>query len=150
MKRLDQGHLHLKLEVPSLNRTGASRMGGEHSIKEPIDQRINRNWKHLHMNALPRRMLPTILTFFWYVQVTRRSWCRCWRPWTWTVTRATGVSPPPSTWRLATTGPGSYSSFSSTAQMYTPRYPCLYYFIRRPPHQVRKTRNLALIYWKRK
>ncbi len=55
MKRLDQGQLNPKLEVARLNRARASRVGGKHSIKEPIDQRINRNSEHLHMSARPHR-----------------------------------------------------------------------------------------------
>jgi hypothetical protein len=43
MERLDQGHLHLKLEVPGL--TCPSResnpVGGKHSRKEPFEQLIN-------------------------------------------------------------------------------------------------------------
>jgi hypothetical protein len=37
MKRLDQGHLHPKLEVPAGNQTLASAVGGEHSRKELTD-----------------------------------------------------------------------------------------------------------------
>ncbi len=44
MKRLDQGHLNPKLEVPKMtwpgNRTRASGVGGEHSRKEPFEQLI--------------------------------------------------------------------------------------------------------------
>ncbi len=36
-KRLDQGHLHPKLEVPAGNQTLASAVGGEHSRKELTD-----------------------------------------------------------------------------------------------------------------
>jgi hypothetical protein len=43
MKRLDQGQLHPKLEVPRLtcpcgDRTLSSTFGGEHSRKEPCEQ----------------------------------------------------------------------------------------------------------------
>jgi hypothetical protein len=37
MKRLDQRHLHPKLEVPVRNQTLASAVGGEHSRKELTD-----------------------------------------------------------------------------------------------------------------
>jgi hypothetical protein len=47
MKRLHQGHLNLKLEVLRLNRTGVSRVGGEHSRKEPFEQLVNSNSEHV-------------------------------------------------------------------------------------------------------
>jgi hypothetical protein len=37
MERLDQGHLHPKLEVSAGNRTRSSAVGGEHSNKELFD-----------------------------------------------------------------------------------------------------------------
>jgi hypothetical protein len=55
MKRLDHGHLHLKLEVPAGNRTRASTVGGKHSRKEPLEQPINSYSEHLHMS--PRHTL---------------------------------------------------------------------------------------------
>jgi hypothetical protein len=50
MERLDQGHLHPKLEVPRLtsNQTRASLVGGEHSIKELFKQRVDSYSEHLH------------------------------------------------------------------------------------------------------
>jgi hypothetical protein len=49
-----EGHLHPKLEVPGLtypwNRTWASRVGGEHSRKEPVEQLVNSYSEHLHMS----------------------------------------------------------------------------------------------------
>jgi hypothetical protein len=53
MKRLDQGHLHPKLEiqdrhVPYVNRSRASAVGGKHSGKEPFEQHVNNCSEHLH------------------------------------------------------------------------------------------------------
>ncbi len=57
IKRLDQGHLHPKLEVqghvPVGNPTLASAVGGEHSGKEPFEQLVNNYSEHLHMSARP-------------------------------------------------------------------------------------------------
>jgi hypothetical protein len=57
MKRLDQDHLHYKLEVPRLtsvwNRTRAFAVGGKHSSKELFEQRVNSYSEHLHMSARP-------------------------------------------------------------------------------------------------
>jgi hypothetical protein len=54
MERLDQGHLHPKLVVPELtcpgNRTRASRVGGEHSRKEPSGRLVDSYSEHLHMS----------------------------------------------------------------------------------------------------
>ncbi len=50
-ERLDQGHLHPKLEVPGLARVSA--VGGEHSRKEPLEQLVNSYLEHLDMNARP-------------------------------------------------------------------------------------------------
>jgi hypothetical protein len=53
MTRLDQGHLHPKLEVPGLTCPGPeSNLGleGQHSRKEPFEQLVNRYSEHLHMN----------------------------------------------------------------------------------------------------
>ncbi len=55
MKRLDQGHLHPKLEVPGLTCPGwksnlglQGRVGGEHSRKESFEQLVNSYSEHLH------------------------------------------------------------------------------------------------------
>jgi hypothetical protein len=58
MKRLNQGHLHPKLEIPVLtcpggNRTQASKVGGEHSRKEPFEQLVKSCSEHLHMRWRP-------------------------------------------------------------------------------------------------
>jgi hypothetical protein len=58
MKRLDQDHLHSKLEVRGLTCSSwewnpASKLGGEHYRKEPFKQLINSYLKHLHMNVRP-------------------------------------------------------------------------------------------------
>jgi hypothetical protein len=44
MERLDQGHLHPKLEIPGLT------VGGEHSKNEPFEQLVNSYLEHLHMS----------------------------------------------------------------------------------------------------
>jgi hypothetical protein len=43
MERFDQGHLHLKLEVPGLTCSGqeSNSVGGKHSRKEPFEQLIH-------------------------------------------------------------------------------------------------------------
>jgi hypothetical protein len=46
MERLDQGHLHPKLEVPGLT---CPCVGGEHSRKEPSRQLVNSYSELLHM-----------------------------------------------------------------------------------------------------
>jgi hypothetical protein len=56
MKRLDQGHLHSKLEVPGLTSpsrksTQASTVGGEHSRKELFTQLGNSYSEHIHICA---------------------------------------------------------------------------------------------------
>jgi len=52
LKRLDQGHLHPKLEDPRLTclgrETNPAARGG-HSSKELFDQRINSYSEHLYM-----------------------------------------------------------------------------------------------------
>jgi hypothetical protein len=58
MKRLDQGHLHPKLEVlgltcPSRNQTQASKVVGKHSRKGPFKQLVNSYTEHLHMSTRP-------------------------------------------------------------------------------------------------
>ncbi len=52
MKRLDQGHLHPKLEVPGLTCSGeeSNPVGCEHSRKEPFEQLVNGYSEHLHMS----------------------------------------------------------------------------------------------------
>ncbi len=55
MKRLDQGHLHSKPEVPRLccldwESNPASVVGGEHSGKEPFEQLSNSYLEHLHIS----------------------------------------------------------------------------------------------------
>jgi hypothetical protein len=50
MKRLDQGHLHSKLDI---SRTRASAVGGEHSRKKPFTQLVNSYSEHLHMSVQP-------------------------------------------------------------------------------------------------
>ncbi len=55
MKRLYQGHLHPKLEVPDWHvpvgiRTWASCVGSEHSRKEPSRQLVSSYSEHLHMS----------------------------------------------------------------------------------------------------
>ena len=48
MERLDQGHLHPKLEVPRLTSLGRElNLGGEHSSKELFKQRVNSYSEHL-------------------------------------------------------------------------------------------------------
>jgi hypothetical protein len=66
MKRLDQGHLHSKLEVPGLACPGRKsnqglRVGGEHSRREPFEQLVNSYAEHLtvHMTRDQWRMLAT-------------------------------------------------------------------------------------------
>ncbi len=56
MKRLDQGHLHSKLEVPGLTCHGReSNPGfaplGEHSRKDPFEQLVNSYSERLHMST---------------------------------------------------------------------------------------------------
>jgi hypothetical protein len=46
MERLDQGHLHPKLEVPRLCRTWVSEVGGEHSSKGLFEQRVHSYSEH--------------------------------------------------------------------------------------------------------
>ncbi len=58
VKRLNQGHLPFKLEVPGLkcpvgNRTRASTMGGENSRRGPFQQLVSIYSEHLHMTAQP-------------------------------------------------------------------------------------------------
>jgi hypothetical protein len=58
VKRLDQGHLPPKLEIPGLtcpvwNRTRASTMGGEHSRREPFQQLVSSYSEHFHMSPQP-------------------------------------------------------------------------------------------------
>ncbi len=53
MERLDQGHLHPKLEVQRLTCLGRESnpgLRGEHSSKELFEQRINSYSEHLHMS----------------------------------------------------------------------------------------------------
>jgi hypothetical protein len=55
MKRLDQSHLHPKLEVPELTCPGresnpASMVGGEHSRKEPLEELVKSYSEHLHIS----------------------------------------------------------------------------------------------------
>jgi hypothetical protein len=64
MKRLDQGHLHPKLEVqrliyPAGNRTRASAVGGEHSRKEPFRQLCIAIWK-IHCTFEPATWLSPV------------------------------------------------------------------------------------------
>jgi len=65
MKRLDQGHLHPKLEVPRLtclgkeSNVGLRGRGGEHSSKTLFEQCINSYSEHIHMS--PRQYLTTLL-----------------------------------------------------------------------------------------
>jgi hypothetical protein len=47
MERLNQGHLHPKLEVPRLTCLSQESMGGRQSSKELFEQRIP---EHLHMS----------------------------------------------------------------------------------------------------
>ncbi len=59
LKRLDQGHLHSKLEVPGLTCPGRElnpglHGGGRHSRKELFEQLVNSYLEHLHMIAQPR------------------------------------------------------------------------------------------------
>jgi hypothetical protein len=69
MERLDQGHLHLKLEVPRLtclareSKTWASMVGGEHSSKELFEQCIICYSEHLHMK-------PATTLYFHHSNVT--------------------------------------------------------------------------------
>jgi hypothetical protein len=52
VKRLDQGHLHPKLEVLGLTCPGrASPVGGEHSRKEPFEQLVNSYLEHSDMST---------------------------------------------------------------------------------------------------
>ncbi len=55
MKRLDQGHLHSKLEVPGLSRPGIEHehSGGNHSRKNRYEKLVNSYSEHLHMSAKP-------------------------------------------------------------------------------------------------
>jgi hypothetical protein len=55
LKRLDQGHLHPKLEDPGLTCPGwqLTSVGVEHSRKEPFEQLVNSYSEHLHMSARP-------------------------------------------------------------------------------------------------
>jgi hypothetical protein len=55
MKRLDQGRLHSKLEVPRLTCPGreSNLVGGEHSRKEPFEKLVNSYLEHLHMSVKP-------------------------------------------------------------------------------------------------
>jgi hypothetical protein len=69
MKRLDQGHLHPKLEVPGLTCSGresnlATTVGGEHSRKEPFEQLINSYSEHLQYIHMSSRQFHTKLGFF--------------------------------------------------------------------------------------
>jgi hypothetical protein len=51
MERLDQGHLHPKLEVPRLKcLCRVSAVGSKHSSKELFEQCINSFSEHLHMS----------------------------------------------------------------------------------------------------
>jgi hypothetical protein len=53
-KRLDQGHLHPKLEVPGLKcPSWASTVGAKHYRKEQFEQLVNCYSEHLHMSARP-------------------------------------------------------------------------------------------------
>jgi hypothetical protein len=70
MERLDQGHLHPKLEAPGLTCPGrdsnpgrASCVRGEHSRKEPSRQLVNnyRCSEHLHMS--PRHGSPKCMCY---------------------------------------------------------------------------------------
>ncbi len=66
MKRLNQGHLHSKLEVPGLSRLGTEHEhgGGNHSRKERFEKLVNSYWENLHMSAKPvenaRHMAPPV------------------------------------------------------------------------------------------
>jgi hypothetical protein len=56
MERLDQGHLHPKLEVPRLTCLGwesspASTVEGKHFRKEPFEQLVICCSEHLHMST---------------------------------------------------------------------------------------------------
>jgi hypothetical protein len=55
MKRLDQGHLPPKLEVPGLTCSSRESNPGELSRKEPFEQLVNSYPEHLqlHMSAQP-------------------------------------------------------------------------------------------------
>ncbi len=69
LKRLDQGHLHSKLEVPGLTCLGRESnpnrtVGGEHSRKEPFEELVNRYSEHLHMST--RQPL-----------IIEKNWCHC-------------------------------------------------------------------------
>jgi hypothetical protein len=62
MERLEQGHLHPKLEVPGLTWPGREwnpgLRGGRHSRKEPFKQLFNSYSEHLHMS--PRHASPPV------------------------------------------------------------------------------------------
>jgi hypothetical protein len=65
MKRLDQDHLHLKLEIPRLTCPGletnpASAVGGEHSRMEPFEH---------HMLLLFRNSTICIITNFLFTEI---------------------------------------------------------------------------------
>jgi hypothetical protein len=69
MERLDEGHLHPKLEVPRLTYFGQeSNLGltvrSEHSSKELFEQRVNSFSEHLHMS--PRDSSPLCM---WYMNI---------------------------------------------------------------------------------
>jgi hypothetical protein len=66
MERLDQGHLHPKLEVPGLtvparNLIRASCVGSEHSRKEPSRLLVSIYSEHLHMS--PRHGSPQCMCY---------------------------------------------------------------------------------------
>ncbi len=74
MERLDQGHLHPKLEVPGLtcpgqDQTRVSCAGGEHSRKEPSRQLDNNYSELLHMS--PRHGSPQCM---YYMNIHEHTW----------------------------------------------------------------------------
>jgi hypothetical protein len=73
MKRLDQGHLHLKLEVPGLTcpvrkSNLASAMGGKHSRKEPFEQLVN-TIEDIYISLTPfvRNPVAKALCLYFYI-----------------------------------------------------------------------------------
>jgi hypothetical protein len=73
MKRLDQGHLNSKLEVPGLTcpdreSNPGLHGGGEYSRKEPFEQLVNCNSEHLHMSARPVENVRGMYLFMMSVQ----------------------------------------------------------------------------------
>ncbi len=77
LERLDQGHLHPKLEVPRLAclsrelKYRASEVGGKHSSKELFEQLVNSYSEHLHMN--PRHGYPQCM-WLQYMNIHGHIW----------------------------------------------------------------------------